>query len=230
MSSGLAMFDPTRILTSAGWRLFAVAAAGLLLSACEVTETTTTYRSGPVCAAVYQPVCAERRGDRQGFPNACEARAEGWQVVAEGQCGRSDARGNRGRDYRDSDRRDDRDSRNSRRDRDYQRRDSRDSSRRDRNRDADATRRPRERTPETQAVTPNRPARPARRDSSNRPDRSIRPAAPAAPAVAGGTCPQVFQQVCGQLNGRTQMFMNSCVLNSAGAVAVAAGQCMGSNN
>ncbi|WP_412051621.1 Kazal-type serine protease inhibitor domain-containing protein [Hoeflea sp. Naph1] len=205
MSPGLAMFDPARILTSAGWRLLAVAAAGLLVSACEVTETTTTYRSGPVCAAVYQPVCAERRGDRQGFPNACEARAEGWQVVAEGQCGRSDSR--------DNDRRDDRD---------YQGRDSRDSSRRDRDRDADATRRPRERTPQIQSVTPNRPARPTRRDSSKRPDRSIRSPASAA---TGGACSQVSNPVCGEINGRSRMFPNDCELNRAGAVEVANRQC-----
>ncbi|MCU0831276.1 MAG: protease inhibitor [Rhizobiaceae bacterium] len=40
---------------------------------------------------MYQPVCAVR-GDRQRtFGNGCEANAQGWRVVAQGECGGNNA-------------------------------------------------------------------------------------------------------------------------------------------
>ena len=39
-----------------------------------------------MCTQQYDPVCAERRGDRQTFGNACMARAEGYRIVSRGEC------------------------------------------------------------------------------------------------------------------------------------------------
>lgn len=84
-----------------------LAGLGLLVTGCEVTESSQTYRSGPMCPQIYDPVCAERWGEERTFPNACEARVAGWRIVANAQC-----RSDRYPDYRnDRDRYD--------RDRDY---------------------------------------------------------------------------------------------------------------
>lgn len=122
-----------------GLRIGLVFAAGLIVSACEVTETSGTYRPAPICTAQYDPVCAERRGYERTFPNACEARTEGWRIVADGQC-RADNYGG----YR--------------RDRDY--RDYGDYRRRDRNRYEYSNRRPRERDFTHRPSRPQRPVQP----------------------------------------------------------------------
>ncbi|MBN9270803.1 MAG: peptidase [Mesorhizobium sp.] len=38
------------------------------------------------CTREYAPVGASRRGETRTFPNACEARAPRWRVVANGPC------------------------------------------------------------------------------------------------------------------------------------------------
>lgn len=44
---------------------------------------------GPqACTMEHRPVCAERRGQRQSFGNACVANAEGFRVVHQGECRR----------------------------------------------------------------------------------------------------------------------------------------------
>ena len=44
---------------------------------------------GPaVCTQEYAPVCAERRGERQTFSNACMARASNHRIVHDGACRR----------------------------------------------------------------------------------------------------------------------------------------------
>jgi len=181
----------------------ALAAAAMILSGCEVTETTQTYASGPVCPQIYDPVCAERRGDERTFPNACEARTAGWRIVADGQCRADYSRDYRDRDYRDRDYRS----------RDYKR--SSGSNRYDNQRSKD--RRP------VQPATPVRPAKPARTAPP------VRQSTPVKPKLPAGACPQVFEQVCGQLNNATQRYMNRCELLRAGAVEVPAGMCMGGN-
>lgn len=190
-----------------------LAVAALVLSGCEVTETSgNTYNPGPMCPMIYEPVCAERRGEARTFPNACQARAENWRVVSSGQCRASDSsdfrrdRDDRTRDFRNRDRRD----------RDFRNRDDRSrefrASARDRNDQRDFER-PR---------FDNRPGR----------DPVVRPVTPnraQAPVVPSGACLQGSQQVCGQLGNRPRMFMNRCEMQRAGAIEVAAGQCRRSN-
>lgn len=79
-------------------RSFAGAAAGLagaifILAGCVVVEEGPGYRPAPpsrpgpvACTREYQPVCGERRGERQTFPNACTARADGYRVSHAGAC------------------------------------------------------------------------------------------------------------------------------------------------
>lgn len=62
-----------------------------LLAACTV-ETSPGY-GGPaprprpqMCTMEYAPVCGERGGRSQSFPNACEARSRGFEVVHRGEC------------------------------------------------------------------------------------------------------------------------------------------------
>lgn len=221
------MFDLARSVRLRGFSSLPGAAmlavAAMMLSGCEVTEASgNNYRSGPVCPMIYDPVCAERRGETRTFPNACQARAEDWRVVASGQCrGGSDADFRRDRDARD-------DRNPYSRNRDRRNRDFRDNSR-DRY-DRRDFERPR---------FDNRPGRDFQPTPRNRPDRvtppvqqvePVRPQPPVAqPVVPDGACPQVFQQVCGQVGSSTRMFMNRCELQRAGAAEVAAGQCMGGN-
>ena len=177
-----------------------LAAAAMLLGGCEVTETSQTYSSGPVCPANYNPVCAERRGQERTFPNACEADAANWRIVAYGQCRADNYYG----DYR--------------RDRDPRRRDYRDYSRdRDYRRYSDRNR----------TVTQPTRVPPAPPVQSPPPVRQVTPVPPVAPA---GACPQIVEEVCGQLGNQTQKFMNRCELKRAGAIEVAAGLCGGGNN
>lgn len=82
---------------------FAKIAAGLavtavVLAGCTVVDDGPGYRPPPprpggptACTYEYAPVCGERRGDRQSFPNACTARADGYRVIHAGEC----RRGNR---------------------------------------------------------------------------------------------------------------------------------------
>lgn len=187
----------------------ALAAAAMVLSGCEVTEASgDVYRSGPICPMIYDPVCAERRGQERTFPNACEAQAQNWRIVSSGQC--------RGDGY-DEFRRD-------RDDRNYRSRDRRDRSFRDR----DGRNRHRDDARDGYDL-PDRVTPPVRPERPVRPQAPVIQAPPAQPVVPDGACPQVIQQVCGQLDGKAQMFMNQCVLQRAGAHEVAAGNCMGSD-
>lgn len=68
---------------------------GTLLAAC-VVEESPGPGPGPgrpfpperpeFCTRQYDPVCARRGGDRQTFPNACEAESEGYRVISRGEC------------------------------------------------------------------------------------------------------------------------------------------------
>ncbi|MCV3242959.1 Kazal-type serine protease inhibitor domain-containing protein [Mesorhizobium sp. ZC-5] len=66
---------------------------GTLLAACVVEETPGPGPGRPFppdrpqfCTREYAPVCGQRRGDRQTFPNACQAEADGYRVIARGEC------------------------------------------------------------------------------------------------------------------------------------------------
>ncbi len=58
-----------------------------VVSACTVVVEQPRPGPAPVaCTMQHDPVCAQR-GDRQRtFSNACLARAEGFRVIAQGQC------------------------------------------------------------------------------------------------------------------------------------------------
>ncbi len=61
------------------------------LSACTVTaEDDYDYDPGPrpqqYCPRVYDPVCAERYGNRETFSNDCVAETRGYLVLYGGQC------------------------------------------------------------------------------------------------------------------------------------------------
>lgn len=67
-----------------------------VLSACTV-ETDPGYSRPPprprppqqqMCTMEYAPVCGERGGRMQTFGNACQARADGFAIVARGDCRR----------------------------------------------------------------------------------------------------------------------------------------------
>jgi len=61
------------------------------LGACTVVEGPSPRPPFPgpgpqFCTREYQPVCGERRGQRQTFGNACEADRAGHRVVHPGEC------------------------------------------------------------------------------------------------------------------------------------------------
>jgi len=70
---------------------FAVAA---FVGACTVVEGPPPPGPGPgfpppgerFCTREYAPVCAQRRGDRETFSNACEARRAGYRIIRDGEC------------------------------------------------------------------------------------------------------------------------------------------------
>lgn len=70
-------------------RFTALAAFGVVLSACTVEVDAPPPGSPPtVCPRIYAPVCAAGFGERRTFPNACEARADGYRVIRDGECRR----------------------------------------------------------------------------------------------------------------------------------------------
>lgn len=74
----------------------ALAFAMLVVSSCTVVveDGPRPIPPGPrICPQIFDPVCAVRRGDRQTFPNACEAEAAGYRIVRGGSCRRPGAGG-----------------------------------------------------------------------------------------------------------------------------------------
>ncbi|WP_152599769.1 Kazal-type serine protease inhibitor [Hoeflea sp. BAL378] len=226
---------PRRFLGLAGASLLAAVALG----GCEVTEASgNNYNSGPVCPMVYDPVCAERRGEERTFPNACEARAENWRVISSGQCRggsygdyRPDRRDYRGRDDRG------RDSRGPEERNPYYR------DRRDRGRDY---RNPDYRNPDYRNGQPdferprfdNPPTRDPRSRPRTPPDQNepptyqppVQPVQPVTPPPPPpGACARGEGQVCGQVGSKAQWFRNVCDMESAGGIQVSNGTCLGGN-
>ncbi|MCV0395041.1 MAG: hypothetical protein K5872_02410 [Rhizobiaceae bacterium] len=74
-------------------KLGAIGFAALIVASCTVVVDEGP-RPGPVrpgpqfCPQIYDPVCAVRRGDRETFPNACEADRAGYRVIRDGECRR----------------------------------------------------------------------------------------------------------------------------------------------
>lgn len=67
----------------------AILLAAGTLAACqvEVDEGRPDYRPRPqACTMEYMPVCGTRGGEIQTFPNACEARSNGYRIVGRGEC------------------------------------------------------------------------------------------------------------------------------------------------
>lgn len=66
-------------------------AAALVLASCTVVveDRPPPVMPGPqFCPQIFDPVCAQYRGDRQTFPNACEAERAGYRIIRGGACGR----------------------------------------------------------------------------------------------------------------------------------------------
>jgi hypothetical protein len=72
-----------------------LAALAAVLSACTVTvdEGNPPPRPRPprpdICPRIYQPVCAERFGERQTFSNDCVAESRGFNILYDGECRRT---------------------------------------------------------------------------------------------------------------------------------------------
>lgn len=73
----------------------AATAFALALTSCTVVvdepapEGPGVFPPGPrsgICTREYRPVCATRRGERQTFPNACTAEAQGFRIQYSGEC------------------------------------------------------------------------------------------------------------------------------------------------
>lgn len=67
--------------------------AGLVLSGCVVVDEGPNQRPMPprpggpqACTMEYMPVCGERAGRQQTFPNSCNARAQGFRIAHNGEC------------------------------------------------------------------------------------------------------------------------------------------------
>lgn len=95
------MISTLPFLSRLAGRIAILLAAGTL-AACQVdVDQGGGYDPGPrMCTREYDPVCGTRRGDVQTFPNACEARSSGFQIVGRGECrpgGRPDPRPDEGR-------------------------------------------------------------------------------------------------------------------------------------
>ncbi|OBZ93795.1 membrane protein [Pararhizobium polonicum] len=76
-------------------RIAALAALSLgALTACTVVVDDPGQRPRPrpepstpqMCTMQYDPVCAQRGGDRRTFSNACQARADGYRITGRGEC------------------------------------------------------------------------------------------------------------------------------------------------
>lgn len=71
-----------------------LALAAIVLAACVVVEENprpwppSSGGEPSMCTREYDPVCGQRGGDRQTFSNACLARADGYRIVAQGECRR----------------------------------------------------------------------------------------------------------------------------------------------
>jgi Kazal-type serine protease inhibitor domain len=71
-----------------------IAALAIGLSACTVTvdEGNPPPRPGPgpdrpgICSRDYNPVCAQRGGERKTFVNGCIADSRGFDVIYRGEC------------------------------------------------------------------------------------------------------------------------------------------------
>ena len=70
-----------------------VVMSGVIVAAC--TAVVVDDRPPPprpdrpqACTMQYDPVCGERRGDRQTFGNSCEADRAGYRIVHGGECRR----------------------------------------------------------------------------------------------------------------------------------------------
>lgn len=78
---------------------FGLIAAALFLTGCVADDGghRPPVRPGPgvqqACPMIYAPVCGERGNARRTFGNSCQARAEGFRVVSNGECGRRPAGG-----------------------------------------------------------------------------------------------------------------------------------------
>ncbi|RFC66022.1 hypothetical protein DYI37_00655 [Fulvimarina endophytica] len=74
-------------------RLALLGSAGLLIAACAPVEPAPppAAPSAPsdamMCTMEYAPVCARSGNDERTFSNACMARRDGYEVVAQGECG-----------------------------------------------------------------------------------------------------------------------------------------------
>lgn len=151
---------------------------------------------GRVCPRLYDPVCGDRYGRQQSFPNACEADAAGYRVAYGGQC--------RGGDFGRPDR------------------PGPDYGRPDRPDFGGQPGRPDYGGRPDRPDRPDYGGRPDRPDgmAGSRPG-----SGGSAGPVAGGACTREFVPVCGRRGGQTQTFPNACEAGRAGFQIVKPGRC-----
>ena len=66
---------------------FAPVAVLAFLVGCVVDGPPPPGPGAGFCTREYAPVCGARFGDRQTFPNACEADRAGYRIIRDGRCG-----------------------------------------------------------------------------------------------------------------------------------------------
>ncbi|MDI7860886.1 hypothetical protein MRS76_02860 [Rhizobiaceae bacterium n13] len=80
------------------WQRFAPVLLLPVLSACTVDVAPAPTYPGPrppgppICTMEYAPVCGQRGGYVRTFSNACQARADGFQIIDRGECRREPVR------------------------------------------------------------------------------------------------------------------------------------------
>lgn len=71
------------------WLRAVIVGMSALLSSCVVAEEPRPMpepASGQICTMEYDPVCGRRGGVERTFANDCQARSNGYRVVARGEC------------------------------------------------------------------------------------------------------------------------------------------------
>ena len=184
---------------------FAPVAVLAFLVGCVVDGPPPPGPGAGFCTREYAPVCGSRFGDRQTFPNACEADRAGYDVIRGGTCRRNEGPISQP---------------------DRPRPDRPDRPRPDR---PDRPDRPRPEEPRPDRPRPEEPRPDRPRPEQPRPDRpqaeQPRPPRPSTPPPATQACTREYAPVCAGVGGGTRTFANACEARAAGGAIVKRGAC-----